>query len=103
MVLNHYETIYIVRPDIIEDTSLLIVNEYKTMLKKNGGQNIFVQHRGRRHLSYNIKNYYDGIYVQINFEGNGYLVSLLEKSMKFNDAIIRYITIKQVKSQQVTI
>jgi len=95
MSLNKYETIYILKPDVTEDNNLQLVQQYKTLIKKNGGGNVFIQHRGRRHLSYNIKNYYDGIYVQMNFEGNGYLMNMLEKSMKFNNNIIRYLTIKQ--------
>jgi small subunit ribosomal protein S6 len=103
MFLNTYETIYILKPDVTEDKNLALVHEYKTLIKQNGGQNVFVQHRGRRHLSYNITHYYDGIYVQMNFEGNGKLVNLLEKSMRFNSKIIRYLTIKQISLPQFTI
>ena len=95
MHLNYYETIYILKPDVAEDKNLKIVNEYKKIIKHHGGDNILIQHRGRRHLSYNIKQYYDGIYVQMNYKANGYLVKMLEKSMRFNDNIIRYLTIKQ--------
>jgi small subunit ribosomal protein S6 len=95
MFLNTYETIYILKPDVTEDKNLDLVHEYKTLIKRHGGKNVFVQHRGRRHLSYNITHYYDGIYVQMNFEGNGSLVHLLEKSMRFNEKIIRYLTTRQ--------
>ena len=95
MLLNTYETIYILKPDVTEDKNLSLVHQYKTLIKKHGGQNVFVQHRGRRHLSYNITHYYDGIYVQMNFEGNGNLIKILEKSMRFNDYIVRYLTTKQ--------
>jgi len=103
MLLNTYETIYILKPDVTEDTNLALVHKYKTLIKKNGGQNIFIQHRGRRHLSYNITHYYDGIYVQMNFEGNGNLIKLLEKSMRFNDYIVRYLTIKQKSLPQLAL
>ncbi len=103
MFLNNYETIYILKPDVTEDKNLTLVHEYKALIKKHGGLNIFVQHRGRRHLSYNITHYYDGIYVQMNFEGNGKLVYLLEKSMKFNDHIVRYLTTKQITLHQLHI
>lgn len=101
--LNNYETIYILKPDVTEDNNLTLVNEYKSLISGKGGQNIFVQHRGRRHLSYNITHYYDGIYVQMNYEGNGNLVKLLEKSMKFNNNIIRYLTVKQKKQERLRI
>ena len=93
--LNKYETVYILRPNVKENTNLHLVNQYKSLITKNGGQNILIQHRGRRHLNYNIDHYYDGIYVQVNYEGNGSLVQILEKSMRFNENVMRYLTIKQ--------
>nr|YP_007878132.1 30S ribosomal protein S6 [Calliarthron tuberculosum]AGA63743.1 30S ribosomal protein S6 [Calliarthron tuberculosum] len=95
MNLNQYEIIYILKPDVTEAVNLELVNSYKSLLKKNGGQNIVVQHRGRRHLSYNISQYYDGIYVQVNYESNGSLVGIIEKSMRFNENILRYLTVKK--------
>nr|YP_009296083.1 ribosomal protein S6 [Schizymenia dubyi]AOM65018.1 ribosomal protein S6 [Schizymenia dubyi] len=92
MTLNNYETIYVLKPDLTENINLNLVNEYKSLIKKQGGQNIIIQHRGRRHLSYNIIHYYDGIYVQVNYEGNGKLIQSLEKAMKFDDRVIRYLT-----------
>lgn len=94
-LLNNYETIYILKPDVTEDTNFLVVNNYKVLLKEQGAENISVQHRGRRHLSYNIAHYYDGIYVQMNYEASGALVKILEESMKINESIVRYLTIKQ--------
>nr|YP_009395926.1 ribosomal protein S6 [Dasya naccarioides]ARW65112.1 ribosomal protein S6 [Dasya naccarioides] len=94
MFLNSYETIYILKPDVTDENNLFLVNFYKTLIKKNGGKNILIQHIGRKHLSYNISYYYDGIYVQMNYQGNGKLVKLLEKSMKFNHNIVRYLIVK---------
>nr|YP_009392614.1 ribosomal protein S6 [Bostrychia tenella]ARW61176.1 ribosomal protein S6 [Bostrychia tenella] len=93
--LNNYETIYILKPDVTDSVNLSLVNYYKGLLKEKGAKNIVVQHRGRRHLSYNIFHYYDGIYVQMNYQANGKLLHLLEKSMRFNNNIIRYLTTKQ--------
>lgn len=95
MSLTNYETIYILSPDITEVNNLSIVNYYKVLIKERGGKNIYIQHRGKRHLSYNIKNFYDGIYVQMNYQGNGDIVRMLDKSMKFDENIIRYLTVKQ--------
>nr|ARW64908.1 ribosomal protein S6 [Polysiphonia sertularioides] len=94
-LLNNYETVYILKPDVTESSNLSLVSYYKKLLKEKGATNIVVQHRGRRHLSYNVNQYYDGIYVQMNYDANGYLVKYLEKSMRFNENIIRYLTVKQ--------
>ena len=95
MTLNNYETVYILKPDTNEEKNLSLVNEYKSLIKQNGGKNIFIQHRGRHNLKYNINNYYDGIYVQMNYEGNGYIVKIIEKSMKLNEYVIRHLTTRQ--------
>lgn len=94
MALNSYEMVYILRPDVTEATNLDLVNHYRAFISKHGGHNVLIQHRGRKHLSYNILHYYDGIYVQVNYDGNGYLVKLIEKSMRLDDNILRYLTVK---------
>nr|YP_010337841.1 ribosomal protein S6 [Timspurckia oligopyrenoides]UNJ17426.1 ribosomal protein S6 [Timspurckia oligopyrenoides] len=93
--MNNYETIYILRPDISEEIILSVINKYQNILISQGGKNIFIQNRGRRHLTYSIKRYHDGIYIQMNYEGNGELVKMLQKEMNFDDNIIRILTIKQ--------
>ena len=95
MYLNSYETIYVLKPDVTDSLNFSLVNYYKSLLKEKGAKNIVVQHRGRRHLSYNILHYYDGIYVQMNYQANGQLIKFLEKSMRLNDNIIRYLTVQQ--------
>lgn len=94
MVLNSYEMVYILRPDVTESANLQLVSYYRSFISRHGGQSVSIQHRGRKHLSYNILHYYDGIYVQVNYDGNGHLVQLLEKSMRLNDNILRYLTLK---------
>nr|YP_009237457.1 30S ribosomal protein S6 [Wildemania schizophylla]AKS28504.1 30S ribosomal protein S6 [Wildemania schizophylla] len=97
--LNYYETVYILKSDLNEDRALSIINEYKSMLTNGGAKNIILQHRGRRSLSYTINNYHEGIYVQVNYDGNGKLVQSFEKSLRFDDNIIRYLTNKQHNSR----
>lgn len=95
MNLNKYEVIYVLKPDLSESSNLMLVNYYKSLILKNGGKNILVQHKGRRHLSYNVFQYYDGIYVQFVFEGNGFLIKTIEKSMRFDDNVLRYLTVRK--------
>ena len=101
--LNSYETIYVLKPDVTDSANFALINSYKTLLKQKGGMDIVVQHRGRRHLSYNISHYYDGIYVQMNYFGNGELVKLFEKSMRLNDNILRYATVKKLGSDSLSV
>ena len=94
MTLTNYELIYILKPDVSEETNLGLVHSFRNLIQEKGGKNVLIQHRGRRHLSYNIQHYYDGVYVQVNYQGNGVLVNLLEKQMRLNENVLRYLTVK---------
>ena len=90
--LVSYETIYLLKPDLTEDNLLKIVEQYQGILVERGAKNITIENRGRRHLKYPIKRVKDGVYIQMNYEANGEVINLIERSMKINDSIIRYMT-----------
>ena len=90
--LNQYETIYLIKPELNEDMLLRIIENYQGILVERGAKNIVTQNRGRRHLKYPISKCKDGVYIQMNYEANGETVSLMEKSMKLNEDILRYLT-----------
>lgn len=91
--LNSYETVYVIKPDLGEETILQTIQKYQFMLVEKGVKNLIVQNRGRRHLSYPISDYKDGIYVQMNYMTNGEVLSTLEKSMRMSEEILRYISV----------
>nr|YP_010336211.1 ribosomal protein S6 [Chroodactylon ornatum]UNJ14617.1 ribosomal protein S6 [Chroodactylon ornatum] len=91
---NLYETFFILKPDLTEETTLNIIRKYHQMLITNGCKNIAIYDRGRRHLSYPINKYQDGIYIECSYVGNKQIVSNLEKFFRIDDTIIRYLTIK---------
>ena len=97
--LNTYETIYIVRPDLNEDSLLKIIETYQGTLTERGAQDLVTQNRGRRHLKYSINKFRDGVYIQMNYKGNGDLITFLERSMKINENILRVLTTKVPVSQ----
>ena len=92
--LISYETVYILKPDITEDNLLKLTDQYQGILVERGAKNIVIQNRGRRHLKYPIKKVRDGVYIQMNYEANGELVSLVERALKINESVIRYLTVK---------
>lgn len=92
--LNQYETIYLVKPELNEDNLLRIIENYQGILVERGAKNIITQNRGRRHLKYPILKCKDGIYIQMNYEANGETIGLMEKSMKLNESILRFLTTK---------
>jgi small subunit ribosomal protein S6 len=51
--------------------------------------------RGKRRLAYPIAKHREGIYVQLNHNGDGQQVAPLERAMRLSEDVIRYLTVKQ--------
>ena len=92
--INSYETICIIKPDLNEDNLAKTIEKYQSILVDKGAKNIVTQNRGRRHLKYIMKKFKDGIYIQMNYEANGEIISLLEKNMKIDEQILRFMTVR---------
>lgn len=90
-----YETMYILRPDMGEEQADLLIATYQNLLRENGGEILETQHRGKRRLAYEIGKYREGIYIQMNYQCDGKVIALLERTMGLSEEVIRYMTIKQ--------
>ncbi|WP_299491937.1 30S ribosomal protein S6 [Acaryochloris sp. IP29b_bin.137] len=93
--MTAYETMYILRPDLGEEQLDQAINKYQDLLKDQGVEAIDTQHRGKRRLAYEIQNFREGIYVQMNYNGQGHAIAKLEREMRISENVIRYLTIKQ--------
>ncbi|MEA5498610.1 30S ribosomal protein S6 [Limnoraphis robusta Tam1] len=90
-----YETMYILRPDLIDEQVDVAIAKYRDLLQEQGGENIQVQNLGKRRLAYEINNHREGVYVQMNYEGPGSQIAVMERAMRISDDVIRYLTTKQ--------
>ncbi len=90
-----YETLYILRSDLGEELLDQTVEKYQSILREQGAEQVETQHRGRRRLAYEIQKQREGIYIQMNYKGNGTHVAALERAMRLSDEVLRYLTVKQ--------
>jgi small subunit ribosomal protein S6 len=95
MTDSYYETMYILRPDIPEEEVESHVTRYRDIVSEAGGQVLDTQMRGKRRLAYPIAKHREGIYVQLNHDGDGQQVAPLERAMRLSEDVIRYLTVKQ--------
>jgi small subunit ribosomal protein S6 len=94
-VINFYETMYILRPDMNDDAVDQIIEKYQSMLRDNGAEMLETQHRGRRRLAYEIGKHREGIYVQMNYKSDGSPIAAMERAMRLSEDVIRFLTVKQ--------
>ncbi len=93
--MSNYETMYILRPDLTDEQVNQAIEKYQGILRDNGAQDIEVQNRGKHRLAYEIKRQKDGVYVQVNYKGNGSFVAPMERAMRLSEEVIRYLTLKE--------
>ncbi|MBM5803995.1 MAG: 30S ribosomal protein S6 [Cyanobacteria bacterium K_DeepCast_35m_m2_155] len=95
MTQPYYETMYILRPDIPEEEVETHIAKYRDVITEAGAEVLDCQMRGKRRLAYSIAKHREGIYVQLNHNGDGQQVSVLERAMRLSEDVIRYLTVKQ--------
>jgi len=95
--MRHYEIVFIVHPDQSEQVPAM-VERYKALVATHGGQVHRLEDWGRRQLAYPIQKLHKAHYVLMNIECNGEVLAELEHGFKFNDAVLRHLTIKMKKA-----
>ncbi|RKQ59045.1 SSU ribosomal protein S6P [Vogesella indigofera] len=91
--MRHYEIVFIVHPDQSEQVGAM-VERYKGMVLNAGGQIHRLEDWGRRQLAYPIQKVHKAHYVLMNVECEPATLAEIEHAFKFNDAVLRHLTIK---------
>ena len=89
--MRHYEVVFIVHPDQSEQVPAMI-ERYRALVTSNGGTMHRLEDWGRRQLSYPIQKIHKAHYVLMNIECNQTVLDELEHGFKFNDAVLRHLT-----------
>ncbi|ATE62370.1 30S ribosomal protein S6 [Thauera sinica] len=95
--MRHYEIVFIVHPDQSEQVPAMI-ERYKTLVTGRNGQIHRLEDWGRRQMAYPIQKVHKAHYVLMNIECDGETLAELEHAFKFNDAVLRHLTIKMKKA-----
>ncbi|HHU70061.1 MAG TPA: 30S ribosomal protein S6 [Thermoanaerobacterales bacterium] len=93
--MRDYETLYIINPTLEEDEIKNVVEKFKTLIQKNGGEVTDINEWGKRRLAYTVKNMNEGYYVLMQFKAEPAVVQDLERVFKITDEVIRYLITKQ--------
>ena len=91
--MRHYEIVFIVHPDQSEQVPAM-VERYRQMITGRGGKIHRLEDWGRRQLAYSIQKLHKAHYVLMNIECDNETLDELEHAFKFNDAVLRHLTVK---------
>ena len=90
--MRHYEIVFLVHPDQSEQVPAMI-ERYRSMISASGGAVHREEDWGRRQLEFPIKKIHKAHYVLMNIECNQQALDELESAFRFNDAVLRHLTL----------
>ena len=90
--MRHYEIVFLVHPDQSEQVPAM-VERYRNMITGSGGAVHREEDWGRRQLEFPIKKIHKAHYVLMNIECNKEILDELESAFRFNDAVLRHLTL----------
>ena len=96
--MRHYELCVIVHPDQSEQVPSMI-ERYKNLVLEQGGKVHRIENWGRRQLAYPIDKLVKAHYVLMNIECTSETLAEIENGFRFNDAILRHLTVKVKKAE----
>ena len=95
--MSFYENTLIARQDLSEKDLVVIKDKYNKLIGNSSGKVIKIEEWGLLNLASKIKNYKKGFYIHYKFEGNQDTIAEIEKKVKIDSSIIRYLTVKYRK------
>ena len=92
--MRHYETIFIVSPDLTDEDYKAVLDKFSTLIEKLKGVMIKVNEWGKQKLAYRVKKFDKGSFVLFDYCGESGLTAEFGRDLKLDDRIIKYQTVK---------
>jgi small subunit ribosomal protein S6 len=90
--MRHYEIVLLIHPDQSEQVPAML-ERYKSLITADNGKIHRSEDWGRRQLAYQINKLAKAHYLCLNIEASQAVMSELEHAFRFNDAVLRYLTV----------
>jgi small subunit ribosomal protein S6 len=92
--VKEYETIYILRSDVDVEGAERVQARVAEAIGREHGKLVKVEAWGRRKLAYPVGKQRKGVYVYLKFVGGGGLVAEVERNLKLQDAVVKFMTVQ---------
>jgi small subunit ribosomal protein S6 len=91
---SSYELTYIIRPTLEDDQYPAVVEKINNLITSNGGTIEEVEEWGLRKFAYEMDKKQSGYYVNMYFTAPATTINPVERNMRIDDDIMRYLTLK---------
>jgi len=89
-----YEVMYVADPETTDEAIGKLNEAVEKLVQTEGGSVVRTDDIGRRRMAYPINKKKEGYYVLFEIEGSGQEIAELERRMRVNEAILRYLTVR---------
>ena len=89
--MKKYESLYVIVPELNEEDTKSVIGKFNDIITANGGEIVKVDEWGKRRLAYPINYKTEGYYVLVLFESEGEVPAELQRNLKNDERIMRYI------------
>ena len=96
--MRHHEIVLLVHPDQSEQVPAML-ERYKGIVTAAEGKVHRVEDWGRRQLAYQIQKLGKAHYVCLNIECTKETLGEIETGFRFNDAVLRHLTVSKDKAE----
>ncbi len=93
-MLRRYETLILISPDLTNEENSSIIESLEGIIKDRGGEVITVDDWGIKELAYEVKKHTRGRYVRLEYALPPTEITELERRMRINEDIFKYLTVK---------
>jgi small subunit ribosomal protein S6 len=87
--MRHYEVMVILDPTLEERTVAPSLDQFLSVVKKDGGTVEKVDVWGRRRMAYEIDKHIEGIYAVVDLQANPAAVQELDRQLNLNESVLR--------------
>ena len=95
--MSFYENTLVVKQDLGEKDLKVLKEKYLEVINNSSGKVIKIEDWGLINLARRIKKYNKGFFIHYKFEGNSKTLIEIDKKVKMDNSIIRYLTVKYKK------
>ena len=96
-----YETLFVVKPTLTEEEIAAQIAKVKDVLAKEGAELVGTNEMGMRKLAYQVEKHNRGYYTVLFYKAEGSTIQELERNLKINEDIIKFLTVKYTKNKEI--
>ena len=96
-----YETLFVVKPTLTEEEIAAQITKVKDVLAKEGAELVGTNDMGMRKLAYQVEKHNRGYYTVLFYKAEGATIQELERNLKINEDIIKFLTVKYTKNKEI--